>query len=418
MKIRSITVKGVDYWQLDVGLVDGKRVRHSFRSRKAAEKKRGEIEESRNLVGKRWTELDGDTRQQTLTILAEMATAGITLPSLWNGYKVGLIKPLEQSIPLGDAIKHLLKTKREGGRREAYADSLEYYLNQFAHGRERTMISAITADTVTKWLGKFTAQWTRRTWVTRLGTLFRYAHKRKWITENPILSIDTIRIDAKPPTILSVPAARVLLRLTDHKAPDAAAYIVLAMFCGVRPNEIRRLSWADLDLDQKFLTIDAAASKVRSRRIVTIPDCAVAWLKRFKECPLRPKPMTLTRRLRRLSRLMGAKRIPADILRHTAASYLIAVHGARLTAEWLGNSETILYRHYRQLVTREEADKFWALTPAACGCVRPVKTITKVRRSRKSASMTSAATNTPIPAQPPHDQTPLRVVAQPASKAA
>jgi integrase len=52
-------------------------------------------------------------------------------------------------------------------------------------------------------------------------------------------------------------------------------------------------------------------------------------------------------------------------LRHTFASYHLAYHGSPdKTAHELGHRDTqMLYRHYRQLVTREAAEAFWAIWP-------------------------------------------------------
>jgi hypothetical protein len=55
-----------------------------------------------------------------------------------------------------------------------------------------------------------------------------------------------------------------------------------------------------------------------------------------------------------------------DILRHTAASYLLQQHqDAPLVAHWLGNSARILESKYKNIVTPQECKQFWALTPQA-----------------------------------------------------
>ena len=54
-----------------------------------------------------------------------------------------------------------------------------------------------------------------------------------------------------------------------------------------------------------------------------------------------------------------------DIMRHTYASYHLAYHcSSDRTAHELGNRDTtMLYRHYRELVTEEDAQKFWSIKP-------------------------------------------------------
>lgn len=50
--------------------------------------------------------------------------------------------------------------------------------------------------------------------------------------------------------------------------------------------------------------------------------------------------------------------------RHTAASYWLALDGNPVAvAEQLGHSVTELKTHYRALVTRAVAERFWSLIP-------------------------------------------------------
>jgi len=57
---------------------------------------------------------------------------------------------------------------------------------------------------------------------------------------------------------------------------------------------------------------------------------------------------------------------PQDCLRHSFATYAVALtNNPGQVAIWLGHNgnPTMLYRHYRGLTTKAEADKFFALRP-------------------------------------------------------
>lgn len=72
----------------------------------------------------------------------------------------------------------------------------------------------------------------------------------------------------------------------------------------------------------------------------------------------------MRRLLPKLARVLGLPSWPLDLFRHTAASYWIAhARDAAAVALELGNSVDILLRHYRELVTRKDAARFWALVP-------------------------------------------------------
>ncbi len=63
---------------------------------------------------------------------------------------------------------------------------------------------------------------------------------------------------------------------------------------------------------------------------------------------------------------LGFKEWPKDILRQTCTSMLMAVwQDEGKVAASLGNSPAILHAHYRELVSRAEAKRFWAIGPGA-----------------------------------------------------
>ena len=55
-----------------------------------------------------------------------------------------------------------------------------------------------------------------------------------------------------------------------------------------------------------------------------------------------------------------------DIMRHSYGSYHLAKHqDAAMTALQMGHIRTdILFNHYRELVSREDADAYWKIRPS------------------------------------------------------
>ena len=163
-----------------------------------------------------------------------------------------------------------------------------------------------------------------------------------------------------------------LIRWVDANRPDMLAYFVIGTFCGVRPSELRRLRWMDVDLRIRefrrfgpagMITVGASASKVRHRRVVPIHPVAIEWLKR---CP--PMGMVINhescrRHMAKFSKPIGLE-WSNDLLRHTAASYLLARFDDEASvARWLGHSPQTLYKHYFQLVCPEDCEAFWSIKP-------------------------------------------------------
>jgi integrase len=79
-----------------------------------------------------------------------------------------------------------------------------------------------------------------------------------------------------------------------------------------------------------------------------------------------PDQRTLYKRLAELATAAGLEKWPDNGLRHSCASYSLALTGdAVRVAYQLGNSADMIHRHYKALVTAADAKRFWELRPAA-----------------------------------------------------
>ena len=265
------------------------------------------------------------------------------------------------SVSLAEGIAQLIAAKRAANLRPVYLKSLSYYLNRFAHGRQQAPLESVTTADVEQFLAQFPKAASRSTWLNRVSTLFAFAVRRGFIAANPCARLERIRVDRCAPFILSPAQSQQLLKL----APAVVRpYVILGMFAGIRPDELLKLKWADVCLETKTVTVNEA--KTRRRRIVPFHARAVALL---EDHPLKSGPVApaygVVRRFKRTARAaLGLAKWPADLLRHTAASYLLALHGdAGKVATMLGNSSSILLAHYHQPVTKAACAEFWAIVP-------------------------------------------------------
>lgn len=261
------------------------------------------------------------------------------------------------------AVQLVMEHKTKANLRPCYVTSLDQYLGTFAAKHGKRSIADITAEDLETW---FTERQeppgTRASNLGRLGALFSFAKRRGWITANPVDRVERIKIDRKPPSILTPVQAETALRGIRAHWPKTLPHVVLAMLAGIRPAELGKITWADVKLDQGIVTVSAAASKVRCRRIVHLMPSTVEWLKLGGQLPL--SAQTRRRVNRRISRLLGLDRWPQDLMRHTAASYLLAHHESPGKVSMiLGNSEGILRAHYMELVSKEDCARFWAIRP-------------------------------------------------------
>ena len=118
----------------------------------------------------------------------------------------------------------------------------------------------------------------------------------------------------------------------------------------LRREELTRLDWNRVNLAEGFIEVTAAASKTRQRRIVrlthTLPNGkngkavvyqpAMKWLRRSTIPNAGPvTPTDAPYQLQKLAELAGIQPYPRNTLRHSFASYLMALtQNAAVVAEY------------------------------------------------------------------------------------
>jgi integrase len=127
--------------------------------------------------------------------------------------------------------------------------------------------------------------------------------------------------------------------------------------------ELERLDWNAVDLERKMIEVRAGQAKTASRRVIPISDNLAAWL-----TPLERKgKIVRTKELQtHVPALARALKIgwPRNVLRHSFISYRIAdVKSADQVALEAGNSPSIIFKHYRELTTEEQAEKWFSIMP-------------------------------------------------------
>jgi integrase len=363
MKIRPADINGAQGWCVDLGKRDGKRRRKYFLVRAEAEKALSDAKKDVSAIGRRWAQLPPEKRYDIVSILSEIEAAGHTLRTVWDGFRNGAAADIEEYKPLSEAITELIKAKTAANRRRSYVTSLEQYLTRWAKGQEAKAISSVTLSEIDAFLNGLPSLSSRATAINRLSTLFSFAVRKGWRNDNPCERVERPHVDNGTPAILTVDEAKKVLAITRKSMKRFLPWLVLAMFAGIRPEEIDKLAgWSAVDLDRGIVTVDALTAKVRRRRIVHLKPAAVAWLKLGGDLPL--PHITRRRCMRKLRKVLGWETWKKDVLRHTAASYWLASDpDANRIAMELGNSPQVLLKHYRELVADEQAKEFWALTP-------------------------------------------------------
>ncbi len=105
-----------------------------------------------------------------------------------------------------------------------------------------------------------------------LSGIYSMAFKQGWCHENPIKRIDVTRIKERTIEPLRLDDIQTLLqtaRLDEHR--DCLPALGLMLYAGVRPDEVNRITWHDIDWEESELHMHANHTKTGGGR--HIPLC-------------------------------------------------------------------------------------------------------------------------------------------------
>lgn len=270
-----------------------------------------------------------------------------------------------EAVAVQEATERFLNTKREGGLSVVYLKDLGYRLRDFK-ARFRCPLSQLTPDDVRAFLDslKLTARGYNN-FVRTLKTFFRYCQARRWISKEVDL-LEGIELRKEVRKAVEIFTPDELTRLLGQCSPTLAAGVALVAFAGVRMEELLRLGWEDIYRRRGFVEIEAAKAKTARRRLVPMLSNLEAWLAQASKTsgPLWPhsKPF-LFEAVLKAAELEGIK-WKRNGLRHSFISYRLAItQNKHQVAEEAGNSPRMIDSHYRELVTPEEAEKWFCVRP-------------------------------------------------------
>ena len=156
-----------------------------------------------------------------------------------------------------------------------------------------------------------------------LHGLFEFAIRREWCDKNPIKRIERKKVIEREIQPLKLAETKRLIKTAQRESPVYAVVAALLVYTGIRPREVRRLTWRDIDTEEKTITVRSQCSKTGGVRQVEIPPvlnrllithksqnsshiCPTDWQRRW-------------RKIRDNSSFHG--RWVQDVLRHTYASF-------------------------------------------------------------------------------------------------
>ncbi len=187
----------------------------------------------------------------------------------------------------------------------------------------------------------------------------------KFVMRSPKGKVTILR----PREVAKLVLAAVRIRTRSGAAP-ALAWIMFGCFAGLRTSEIRRLTWEDVDLDDREIWVQSrkTARFDMAERFVKIIGPLYDYCKAFKKngatglvTGLEYTSERSFSKYQRAAQDLAGVDVPKNACRHTYGSHhLRKFQDSKLTAMEMGHSSPqTTFEHYRRAVKANQADRFW-----------------------------------------------------------
>lgn len=372
-------------WRLSVPAklaTDEKRQRLYFASEKLANMEADRIRSMASRWGSEGLKVKASLAEDAAKASEALQEAGFTDATLSSVVKEWITARQAEaaSITLSDLFNRYRETKIQEGISELYLRDIDRFSSLFVERLGGRLVSAITHIEIRDILSQATT--TRQKWniYRTVRPIFSMAVNDEYTEANPFDRIPTPKHRSSEPEALSVGEVKKLFNAcADYRerddlepyykldASDTKAAFALMVFAGIRPEEIKRLQWEAVHIDEKCIVVSGAVAKTRSHRIVEISDNLLAWLETVPKSERNGTvvPSNWAKKYQLVRKISGIGQRQQDILRHSFASYHLAAHSdfkELQSAMGHGTSEMIL-KHYKALVRKKEAVKFWSIGP-------------------------------------------------------
>lgn len=270
-----------------------------------------------------------------------------------------------EAIDVRTAVDLFVQAKKRGGVdvTASYNKILPAFAAKFG---ERTL-HTISVRELNAWMDeRHPHPVSRNTARKRIVTLWRWARKQGYLPREAMTEAeqtDTAREETADIGVVSGEIYAALLRHFRAQHPEYLGALVVAGFCGLRRSEIHEQLWSDINLERKFVRVTKAKRNTPSRRLVPLADAAIEWLILCKNRKGALCTNLAVDRIRDIAREAGFK-LPENCFRHSFISHRVAQTGnVAETALEAGNSPQVIFRHYRELFTKEEGRAWFDIQP-------------------------------------------------------
>lgn len=265
---------------------------------------------------------------------------------------------------VAEVVAELIENRRSSNASELYLRDLRVRLEKRFASAFKVPISSITTADLQHFIDTLDGKpRTKKNFLTTIGTLFGFAKNKSYVPENHpgISKVEFKSNERADIKIFSVTEMETLLKCA---RPEIIPVLAIGAFAGLRSEEIKRLQWNAVHFAEGYIEVGANIAKKGQRRIVTISSNLSQWLLPYRQAtgPVYP----FSNLAGQFAKLSKAANIPwlKNGLRHSFISHRVAVTDSldKVAIE-AGNSATIIRSHYLRMVTADQGQRWFAITP-------------------------------------------------------
>jgi integrase len=319
---------------------------------------------------------DSEDADKALKVLREAGSTATLHQLALDHVKASNVR--ERSITLRDLWQR--HTEAKSGRSDAYQRTFAIVESKVIAKLGKRLVCDLTKDELEAAIRSGCQAASTFNLVLRtFSPALNRAVREGWATENVCKRIERQSTRRRSVAVLSLPECRKLMASAidyrdDETLPEwlqvdasgALPALALMLFAGVRPAEVGRLEWDDIDMDAGTVFVSNVKSKTDRSRFFEMPDTLRSWLDMVPEderhgAIVPPNWKKVWQAIRTKVDIKDER----DQCRKSFASYHLAAFGdVNLTRSIMGHEVgDILHQHYRGLVRPKEAKAFWRIVP-------------------------------------------------------
>jgi integrase len=265
-------------------------------------------------------------------------------------------------------VVELITDRRANGAGEYHLRILKGMLDKFAEAHQ-VEITSVDGPIIRAFLTNLpVVARTKNNYRQAIMQLFNFAKFMKYLPKDH-QALDGVDEFREVPGEVEIYTPSELSLLLNHARHELKPFLCIAAFAGLRHAEICRLDWKEVNLTTGYIKVTAQNAKTASQRLIPITPNLAKWLATFSK-PSGPvcDRDDMTKPLLKLAKKKALRKSgfkwKHNALRHSFCSYRLAdIKNTAQVALEAGNSPQMIFKHYREVVTEQDAKTWFAIEP-------------------------------------------------------